>query len=305
MTQKVLGAGQSRLPTLAPPVALRRIPQWLVWRRVERNGRSTKVPYNLRSGRAADVRDASAWSTYSTACRARGTGGYSGVGFVFTRHDPFCGIDLDNALDTNGALLAWARPIIRRLATYAEISPSSKGVKLFCRASLPMSEDHASGERYTRHRRAGMGADCCGIIELYDADRFFTVTGHRLAGAAHATVTDQQTEIERLHRELFIERPRPSKLTDHRLSAGDDAIIERAMAAANGAKFARLWAGDASSYNHDESARDAALCACLAFYTSDPDQIERLFARSGCLRPKWDARPDYRERTIRFALGRV
>lgn len=149
-----------------------------------------------------------------------------------------------------------------------------------------------------------MGADGNGIVELYDADRFFTVTGHRIAGAAYATVADRQAEVERLHRELFAQTSRPSRHVDHRFSTNDDAIIERAMAAANGAKFALLWAGDASAYSEDESARDAALCKCLAFYTSDPDQIERLFARSGCLRPKWDARPDYRERTIRFALGR-
>jgi primase-polymerase (primpol)-like protein len=75
------------------------------------------------------------------------------------------------------------------------------------------------------------------------------------------------------------------------------------MAAANAAKFARLWKGDASDYGGDESARDAALCACLAFYTRDPLQLERLVTRSGCRRDKWDARPDYRERTIRFALA--
>lgn len=285
------------------PISLRRVPQWLVWRSIERNGRMTKVPFNSRTGRAADVRDAAAWSTYSTACRARRTGGYSGIGFVFTQRDPFCGIDLDNAINTKGELLAWAEPIIRQLATYAEVSPSRRGVKLFCRASLPTSEYHASGERYTRHRRSGMGADRSGIVELYDADRFFTVTGHRLSSTACVIVANRQVEIEALHRELFTEKPRTTHPADRQFDASDDAILERALTAANGAKFARLWAGDASAYNGDESARDAALCACLAFYTGDPTQIERLFARSGCLRPKWEDRPDYRERTIRFALG--
>ena len=98
---------------------------------------------------------------------------------------------------------------------------------------------------------------------------------------------------------------RATKPVDYRFNADDDAIIERATTAANEAKFARLWAGDAAVYNEDESACYTALCKCLAFSTNDPDQIERLFARLGCLRPKWDVRPVYRERTSRFALGRV
>jgi putative DNA primase/helicase len=289
--------------TGGPPIALRRVPQWLVWRFVERNGRTTKVPFNSRTGRAADVRDAAAWSTYSTARRACRAGGYTGIGFAFTRHDPFCGIDLDHAIDGHGNPLAWAGPIVRRLATYAEVSPSGRGVKLFCRATLPRTGEKTGDRGYTRHRRSGMGDDRSGIVELYDVNRFFTVTGHRLSSTAYATVANRQAEVESLHRELFAVRSHRVKPTDCRFDASDEAILKRALAAANGAKFAKLWAGDASAYNGDESARDAALCACLAFYTSDPFQIERLFARSGCLRPKWETRSDYRERTIRFALS--
>jgi len=287
-----------------PPSALRRVPQWLVWRIVERHGRATKVPFNSRTGRAADVRDAGAWNTYSIARRACRIGGYVGVGFVFTRHDSFCGIDLDRALDDRGNLLAWAEPIVRRLATYTEVSPSGRGVKLFCKAVLPRSV-RDDGESYVRHRRSGMGADGNGVIEMYDSDRFFTVTGRSLPVMARAAVSSRQCAVEALHQKLFAERPRAAKPIELRFQASDDAILNRALTAANGSKFARLWAGDASAYDGDESARDAALCACLAFYTTDARQIERLFARSGCLRPKWDARPDYRERTIRFALSCV
>ena len=82
-----------------PPIELRRVPQWLVWRSVERFGRPTKVPFHPRTRRPADVRDPDAQVTYSAARRAVIAGGFAGVGFVFTRNDPFCGIDLDRALD--------------------------------------------------------------------------------------------------------------------------------------------------------------------------------------------------------------
>ena len=104
------GRRSSRIAAGAP-IALRPVPQWLVWRFVERNGRPAKVPFNSRTCRAADVRDRATWDTYSMARRACRTDGYSGIGFVFTRHDPFCGIDLDNALDVTGEPLVSQSPL--------------------------------------------------------------------------------------------------------------------------------------------------------------------------------------------------
>lgn len=291
---------QRRGVTAGPPIELRRVPQWLVWRSVERFGWPTKVPFHPRKCRPADVRDPDARVTYSAALRAARAGGFAGLGFVFTRDDPFCGIDLDRALDAHGVLMPWAAPIVRRLATYAEVSPSGRGVKLFCRASLPRDENGTP----VRNRSSGHGDAGDGMIELYDADRFFTVTGRFLPDAERADIEDRQAEVESLHRELFAQKPRPVVVrTLPLIDVTDEQILARAFAATNSAKFARLWAGDASDYAGDESARDAALCACLSFYTRDEHQIERLVSRSGCAREKWNDRPDYRLRTIRFALS--
>ena len=76
----------------------------------------------------------------------------------------------------------------------------------------------------------------------------------------------------------------------------DDAeLIRRATAAANGEKFARLWAGDASGYangdNEGRSEADLALCSLLAFWCGpDEARIDGLFRRSGLMRSKWDER---------------
>ena len=72
---------------------------------------------------------------------------------------------------------------------------------------------------------------------------------------------------------------------------GDEELLERAMAAANGAKFARLWAGDASDHGGDASAADLGLASMLAFWSgADLEQMDRLFRRSALMRPKWDER---------------
>src|ERR1039457_4494756 len=71
----------------------------------------------------------------------------------------------------------------------------------------------------------------------------------------------------------------------------DEDLLERARAAANGAKFARLWAGDTSEHGGDASAADLALASMLAYWCEgDLGQMDRLFRRSGLMRPKWDER---------------
>jgi hypothetical protein len=82
----------------------------------------------------------------------------------------------------------------------------------------------------------------------------------------------------------------------------DDEVIEKACSARNGGKVARLWAGDTSEYDGDDSRADLALCCELAFWTQDAAQLDRLFRGSGLYREKWE-RADYRDATIAKALA--
>jgi putative DNA primase/helicase len=81
----------------------------------------------------------------------------------------------------------------------------------------------------------------------------------------------------------------------------DETVLRLALNARNGEKFGRLFAGDTSGHAGDDSRADLALCGILAFWTQDPEQIDRLFRRSGLYREKWE-RADYRERTIQKAI---
>src|SRR5581483_10931 len=82
---------------------------------------------------------------------------------------------------------------------------------------------------------------------------------------------------------------------------------ELARNAKNGSDFDRLYGGDTSSYDHDDSRAEAALCTYLAFWTQgDPDRIDRLVRSSGLYRPKWDERrgdTTYGAMTIDAALA--
>jgi replicative DNA helicase len=84
----------------------------------------------------------------------------------------------------------------------------------------------------------------------------------------------------------------------------DEAVLARCREAKNAGKFLALWAGSTADHGGDDSAADLALLSLLAFWTQDPDQLDRLFRRSGLCRAKWTERADYRERTIAKALDR-
>lgn len=87
------------------------------------------------------------------------------------------------------------------------------------------------------------------------------------------------------------------------LGMDDHELIQKASnATANGAQFARLWAGQ---HDGDHSAADQALVNLLAFWTGkDSERMDRLFRQSGLYREKWE-RTDYRESTIQSALRGV
>jgi hypothetical protein len=164
--------------TISAPVHDLRVPddlternQWVLWRYETRNGKSTKVPYQV-CGRCADSTNSRTWGPFdeavSTWCRNRQR--YAGIGFVFAKEDPFTGLDLDDALDEQGDLKAWARGIVERFGdTYMEISPSGQGIKIWARGSLPTNLPGVP---------VGDGA-----IELYDHARYFAVTGRAFRGA--------------------------------------------------------------------------------------------------------------------------
>jgi len=267
--------------------------RWVPWRWESRNGKWTKVLVNAASGCRASSTDPSSWSRFEQAVRYAQEKRLPGAGFVFTG-SPFAGVDLDSCRDPEtGRLEEWAREIAAKLHSYTEASPSGTGVKVFVRGALPPG----------RRRK--------GRIEMYDSGRFFAVTGHRLPDAPTG-VMERTKELAALHRHVFGSPPaKPQHSRPADLPGGADLddveLIRRAASAANGEKFARLWAGDTSGYadggNAGHSEADLALCSLLAFWAGpDEERIDRLFRHSGLYRPKWE-RDDYRSRTIGAALA--
>lgn len=307
MTDRSVGSTTARTTTIErtaerilrnTPEELRRRPQWVVWRYVERDGKkSTKVPYDARTGAKANTADSETWSTFGEAVRAFRGGEHDGVGFVFGSGDPYAGVDLDGCRDPEtGELEGWAREIVDSLGGYAEVSPSGTGVHVIVRGDAP-------------NRKRGQ-------VEAYSSRRYFTLTGEALEGA-EGRIPKRREELGQLTRKYLADpdpvvplgsparhAPRtggpPTKLSD-------EEVIERCRKAKNTPKFVSLYdGGDTSGHNNDDSRADLALLEILAFYTQDQTQLERLFDRSELgKRPKWRRRSDYRRRTIEKALQKL
>jgi hypothetical protein len=258
----------------AIPQDLKDLSQWVGWREETRGGRPTKIPVNVHTGGNAAVDRPETWAAFAVAIGAASRNGNKGIGFVLKKVGPYTVIDLDGVRNPEtGEIEQGAMAIVTRLNSYTEISPSGRGVHIWVKGKLPPG----------RRRK--------GNFEAYDSDRYITLTGHHLLDTP-TTIEDRHTELTTLHREIF-GNPETSPLGTSSGSAptldlSDHELIDLAHRARNGAKFERLWRGDARGYG-SPSEVTAALLNALVFYCGpDPERVDRLFRQSGLMRKKWD-----------------
>lgn len=163
------------------------MPRWVGWQPEERDGRVTKVPHSPRGGRASSA-DPATWGTAAEAraCAAKLPSPDANIGFQLGdlgNGIALGGLDLDSCRSTEtGVIEPWAETLIRRLGSYAEVSPSGTGVKLFFHydpAALP-GLLRVMGSNGGRKWARGTGKHAP-AVELYLTGRYFAVTGERLA----------------------------------------------------------------------------------------------------------------------------
>ena len=278
-----------KLEAISP--ALRSTRSWVLWRyewRIDTKGAGkwTKPPRQA-TGRAAKSNDRTTWSTFEAACAAAPKA--DGIGLVLV--DDLVGVDLDHVLDREtGEVEPWANQVLQKFSgCYAERSPGGDGIRIFCRGKA---------------RRCGKGGPA-NRLEVYDrtSPRYLTVTGHRMG---EGEVVEAQAALDWLDKRLMQKatQKRAEAPASASNTAGDDDVLRMAAKARNGAKFSRLWSGDAGA---DPSTADSALVGILSFWTQDFAQLDRLFRSSGLMRPKWDEKrgaTTYGERTIATVLSK-
>lgn len=303
------------------PDTLTNLSQWVAWRYQFDTERDewTKVPVDIDTDGFAKSTDPDTWTSFADAVayHERSETDTDGIGFVVHDGDTVLGFDLDDVRDPDtGDLEAWADDVLDDVPTYAEVSPSGTGLRLFGLGFVPDGGNRGDVDAGDGH------------LEMYDSGRYLTVTGQRIDSSPEDVrqVNDEIVDVHAAHiadPELEREAPKPAGdgglkadspganpgvgtdktgSTDAASDLSDGEILDKAKNAENGDKFRRLWNGHTSGYpSHSEA--DLALAGLLAFWTAgDRQRIDRLFRESELYREKWD-RDDYRERTIDKALA--
>lgn len=254
------------------PHEMRIYPQWVMWRYEDTDSKKpTKVPYSARTGALASVTDGNTWASFDECVHAMTSGWYAGIGFVLTENDPFAFIDLD---DTKGDQTALDRQIkiYNEFDSYAERSPSGSGLHIIVKGALP------AGRRRS-------------FIEVYSSLRYMTMTGDIYRNAPIK-------ECNELLNVLWGQMGQGSVAVAHYAGVAeaketDEEVYKRAVSAANGDKFAELFAGKWEGMYASQSEADFALVDIIAFYTQNRAQIARMFRASGLGQRDKAKRDDY------------
>ena len=267
------------------PETLKNDGLFCTWAYRNKGGKITKVPYNPRTGAKAKANDPGTFGTYDEACTAlrRHSDKYSGIGLGL--FDDLVGVDIDHCYEENGALSSVAQDFPDGMASYAEQSPSGKGIHMLVRDPNAV---YASGKYMTKNTKLG--------VEIYAAgqtNRYFTITGDRIN---EEDINDRGKELVELA-ERFMRRSIPQDGAGTLISTSDDLIdsvddvivIDRMVRSANGEKIKALMNGDWEGTYPSQSEAEMALCNHLAFFTrKDIAQMDRIFRSSSLMRPKWD-----------------
>jgi hypothetical protein len=184
--------------------------RWVAWHNELRGGKFTKVPY-ASNGRKAKSDDPVTWATRAkaeaTAAKLiNGEGGGIGIQLGDLGGDTFlAGIDLDSCLREDGKAAAWAEAILDVVLSYAEVSPSGSGLKLFF--YVPTEEVRPFLDRIgAQHGQWGVRRDVPGetardhgpAVEVYLSNRYFTVTGNKWPGAPDELTLLDGANLDRL-----------------------------------------------------------------------------------------------------------
>jgi hypothetical protein len=154
--------------------------RWICWQYAE--GGDKKPPYDPETGERASIHDAETWSDFETALERLREGNCDGIGFVLTEDDSITGFDFDDCRDPEtGEIEPEVEDIIERLDSYSEVSPSGTGIHTLVIGEKPEEYGSKGGSH----------------IEVYDAARYFTVTGNHLEETPE-TVESRPDELQRI-----------------------------------------------------------------------------------------------------------
>lgn len=255
------------------PQELRALPQWVVHIKKKPLIPGTVNQKGEFAGAVAG--EPSTWRPFDQALAALNGGGYDGLGFEF-HNNGIVGVDLDHVVEPDGSLKQWAVDVVGLLNSYTEYSPSGTGLHIYVKGSIPVD-----GKKHVVNKETGEA------IEMYQAKRYFTVTGN----AYLQRPIEERPGIALLFEKYFPEKKAapPPPVSSYNAPASLKTGLDKDQT------FRALWEGHRSTA--DESANDIALMNKLAFWCSrDVDLMVSAFRSSPYAAQKDDQHREKMER---------
>ncbi|ETO94757.1 methyltransferase domain protein [Lachnoanaerobaculum sp. MSX33] len=268
------------------PDELKREKRWCLYKIIVRDGKNTKMPI-MPNGKPAKSNDRKTWHSFDDCmdalCKNQGTG----LGFFLG--DGYIGIDIDKvsdeimeySMDFNAASMT--ANFLRGISTYAEISPSKTGLHFIGKGKMP-------GER-KRYKN----------LEIYDRDRFFTITGNILKDKDRSKIVNINQELLPLY-QIYMPsidsvegkagriNLNPSSLAyKNRFSQNDilNILFNRGYFNYSGEDLRQIYNGNYQNYFNSQSEADFFMLGRLLYYTADVEASISLMERGGLKRNKW------------------
>lgn len=211
------------LRNVEAPAAIRELEGWVIWRFEDNPGKKPrKVPYyangGKRHGEQGGPKDVANLVTFDAAKAAAVRRGFDGVGFATIPQFGICALDFDDCIKDGRV-----HPDVEQLLvdTYAEFSPSGKGVRLFFKGDLGNGKAIRGGE---------YGMEC------FSSRGFVTFTGNTLEMTEllgnDDTIAPINDNVRTLHAQRFARSTEPVEVTTSGDPAGlTIAQIEQCLAA--------------------------------------------------------------------------
>ena len=256
---------------------------WCVWRYEERKRKQTKVPYRpipLGDGKytigPAQSNNRATWASFADACGAVAGQDEFKVGIFADGFHTF--IDLDKCVGADGVTESWARALLHRCGSYAEFSPSGRGLHIFVKGAVSKS-----------HKING--------CEIYSEKRYFTVTGRQVPGTPAAVRQLTAEQLEELRSDIADDSLRPYSVEEDQQrkqerKAGGIHATRPMTKKERDAKLAKLLSGDwESEFDSKSEAVHSVLQLLARKHQGDEEKIRDEFEGSQLHEqwgPKWE-----------------
>ena len=262
------------------PDNLKKEKRWCLYKIISREGKNTKLPI-MPNSKPAKSNDKTTWNSYEDCIAALNRN--IGDGFGFMLGDGYIGIDIDKVSDDifvysmDYHAKSMTADFLRGISTYAEISPSKTGLHFIGKGEVP-------GER-KRYKN----------LEIYDKDRFFTVTGNVIKDRNRNKVINIDSELKPLYEKympkinVINSENKRNQITTFLKYDQDivEKLFDRGYFSYTGEDLRRIYYGNYESYFNSQSEADFFMLQRLLYYTADVEQAISLMENSGLKREKW------------------